>query len=161
LRVRLIAMGLVSLGLLIGALFLANVPPMAALRVLLHDSLGSPQSLAGTVRETTPLLIAGLAVYVALKAGLFNIGVESQFLMGGLGAALVGLNVHGVAGVALGLVAGLVCGALWALPAAAINAYRNGHEVITTIMLNNVGAAMALPAKPSAAMKQTMRALMD
>ena len=49
-RVRLIAMGLVSLGLLIGALFLANVPPMAALRVLLHDSLGSPQSLAGTVR---------------------------------------------------------------------------------------------------------------
>ena len=137
-------MGLVSLALLVGALFLANVPPMEALHVLLKGSLGSPAAIAGTLRETTPLLIAGLAVYIALKAGLFNIGVEGQFLMGAMGAAVVGLRVHGLTGVVLGLAVGLACGALWALPAAAIKAYRNGHEVITTIMLNNVGAALAL-----------------
>ena len=143
-KARLIVLGAVSLAVIIGALFLANVPPLEVLRVLLKGSFGSPAALAGTVRETTPLLLAGLAVYVALRAGLFNIGVEGQFLLGAMGAAIVGLRVHGLAGVGLGVLAGLACGALWALPAAAVKAYRNGHEVITTIMLNNVGAALAL-----------------
>lgn len=141
---RLVGMAAFSVLLLVGALFLANVSPLEALRVLMKGSLGSPQAIAGTVRETTPLLIAGLAVFIALRAGLFNIGVEGQFLMGGLGSALVGLRVHGFAGVTLGLVAGIAFGALWALPAGLIKAYRNGHEVITTIMLNSVAAAFVL-----------------
>jgi len=143
-RVRLVAFGVASIAVFIGALFLANVPPLEVLRVLLKGSFGSPAALAGTLRETTPLLITGLAVYVALRAGLFNIGVEGQFLIGGMGAAIVGMHVHGLVGIGLGVLAGLACGALWALPAAAIKAYRNGHEVITTIMLNSVGAALAL-----------------
>jgi ABC-type uncharacterized transport system permease subunit len=123
---------------------LANVSPMEALRVLLKGSFGSPKAFAGTLKETTPLLIAGLAVFFALKAGLFNIGVEGQFLMGALGATVVGLHVGGVPGIVLGMAAGVLCGLLWALPAALIKAYKNGHEVITTIMLNNVAAALTL-----------------
>jgi ABC-type uncharacterized transport system permease subunit len=129
---RVLALACVSLLLLAGAVHLANVSPMEALRVLLKGSFGSPKAFAGTLKETTPLLIAGLAVFFALKAGLFNIGVEGQFLMGALGATVVGLA------------AGVLCGLLWALPAALIKAYKNGHEVITTIMLNNVAAALTL-----------------
>ncbi len=50
----------------------------------------------------------------------------------------VALKIPSVLGLILGFIAGMAAGALWALPAGLIKAYRNGHEVITTIMLNNV-----------------------
>jgi simple sugar transport system permease protein len=105
---------------------------------------------SGTLKEMTPLLITGLAVFLALKAGLFNIGVEGQFLVGAASGAAVALRVPGLTGVILGILVGMAAGALWALPAGLIKAYRNGHEVITTIMLNNIAGLMtaALVAGP-------------
>jgi simple sugar transport system permease protein len=96
--------------------------------------------LGGTLKEATPLLIAGIAVFIALRAGLFNIGVEGQLLMGAMAAAEVVLRVPGSAGICLGILAAALAGALWAWPAGLIRAYRNGHEVITTIMLNSCAA---------------------
>jgi simple sugar transport system permease protein len=98
----------------------------------------------------TPLLIAGLAVFVALRAGLFNIGVEGQLIVGALACAMTASRFPGVLGGFLGGLAGITSGALWALPAAWIRAFRNGHEVITTIMLNNIAALVttALVAGP-------------
>jgi simple sugar transport system permease protein len=114
------------------------------------SSLGDARAITQTLKEFTPLLISGLAVYLALRAGLFNIGVEGQFTAGSLTAAVVALKVPGFAGIVAGIVTGMAAGALWALPAAWIKAYRGGHEVITTIMLNNVAAlgATALAAGP-------------
>jgi simple sugar transport system permease protein len=100
--------------------------------------LGSPAAISGTLRETTPLLLAGLAVFVALRAGLFNIGAEGQFVMGALASTVVALRVPTAFGLLLALGTGALAGAAWALPAALIKAYRNGHEVISTIMLNNI-----------------------
>ncbi|HCE00959.1 MAG TPA: hypothetical protein DER07_07940, partial [Armatimonadetes bacterium] len=59
-------------------------------------------------------------------------------MVGAMASVAVCLAVPGVAGVVLGTLAGVAAGALWALPAGLIKAYRNGHEVITTIMLNGV-----------------------
>ncbi len=101
-------------------------------------SLGSSGAISGTLREFMPLLIAGLAVYIALRAGLFNIGVEGQLLMGAMVSVIVALKIQGFAGICLASLSGALAGALWAYPAAAIKAYRNGHEVITTIMLNAI-----------------------
>ncbi len=124
--------------LLLGALLLVHVSPAAAAAALFNGSLGNANALSGTLREMTPLLIAGLAVFVALQAGLFNIGVEGQLMVGACAAAWIGLNVHGPLGIVLALVCGSIAGALWAFPAGWIKAYRGGHEVITTIMLNEV-----------------------
>lgn len=124
--------------LVLGALYAAGAQPFDALWQMVKGSLGSMDALGNTLREATPLLIAGLAVFLALKAGLFNIGVEGQFLAGALSSVTVALRFPGITGVLLGLLAGVVAGGLWALPAGLIKAYRNGHEVITTIMLNNV-----------------------
>ncbi|MGK4455772.1 ABC transporter permease subunit, partial [Klebsiella pneumoniae] len=55
-----------------------------------------------------------------------------------MACAVVALKFPGPLGVVLGIVTAIVAGAVWALPAGLIKAYRNGHEVITTIMLNNV-----------------------
>jgi ABC-type uncharacterized transport system permease subunit len=124
------------------AFLAAGLDPVHAVVTLLQGSLGRPSAISGTLRETTPLLIAGIAVFLALRAGLFNIGVEGQLVVGAAASAYVALAIPGIVGLFLGVLAGVVGGALWALPAGWIRAYRNGHEVITTIMLNNVAALM-------------------
>ena len=119
-------------------MIVSGASPAQALVTLLKGSLGSGAAVSGTLRETTPLLILGLSVFLGLRAGLFNIGAEGQFLLGAMMCAWVNLKMPGPVGLVLGLVAGVGAGALWALPAGLIKAYRNGHEVITTIMLNSV-----------------------
>lgn len=147
---RLLALVVGAVALLAGAVALAGASPALAFTTLVKGSLGTPAAIAGTLRETTPLLIAGLAVFLALRAGLFNIGVEGQLIVGAIACAYVGLKVPGPVGIVLGTLAAMAAGALWALPAGLIRAYRNGHEVITTIMLNNVAGLLttALVAGP-------------
>ncbi len=135
---RLVALVAGCLALLVVALLAANVAPSAALAELIDGSLGSPSAISRTLRETTPLLIAGVAVFLALRAGLFNIGVEGQFLVGSVAAAWFAVRWQGFPGMLLAIIGGSLAGALWALPAGVIKAYRGGHEVITTIMLNSV-----------------------
>ncbi len=135
---RILALFVGGVAILTGAMLLSDVGPLQALKTLIEGSLGSKGAIAGTLRETTPLLIAGVAVFLALRAGLFNIGVEGQLLVGAAAATAVALAFPGVAGMLLATLAGIAAGALWSLPAGWIRAYRNGHEVITTIMLNNV-----------------------
>jgi general nucleoside transport system permease protein len=129
-----------GLVLLYFALTVNDAKPLAAIQALIKGSLGSPKAISDTLEATTPLLIAGIAVYLALQAGLFNIGVEGQFALGACASAVVALKVPGMLGVLLALIGGAMAGAVWALPAGWIKAYRGGHEVITTIMLNSVAA---------------------
>lgn len=147
---KLAALVVGALALLAAAVLATDVAPLKALETLLQQSLGSPRALGGTLKETTPLLIAGLAVFLALRAGLFNIGVEGQLLVGALACTVVVLRLPNAFGVILGVPAGMAAGALWALPAGWIKAYRGGHEVITTIMLNSVAGLLttALVAGP-------------
>lgn len=111
---------------------------------LLRGAFGSARAWTGTLRETTPLLIAGIAVFLALQAGLFNIGIEGQFVVGALTASVIGLGLPGPAGTVAGLIGGIVAGGLWAFPAGWIKAYRGGHEVISTIMLNNIAGFLTI-----------------
>jgi simple sugar transport system permease protein len=133
-----------------GALTAVGASPTHTLADLLKSSLGTANGISETLKEVTPLLISGVAVFLALRAGLFNIGVEGQFTVGSLGAAMTALSIPGPAGMVAAIVVGMLAGGLWALPAAAIKAYKGGHEVITTIMLNNVAVFLttALVAGP-------------
>jgi ABC-type uncharacterized transport system permease subunit len=133
---KILGLGVGAVCFVILALLLAHNSPLEAATTLIKGSLGSASAITGTLRETTPLLIAGLAVFIALRAGLFNIGVEGQLLVGALACAVVALRFPGAPGLVLGAIAAAVAGALWALPAGLIKAYRSGHEVITTIMFN-------------------------
>jgi simple sugar transport system permease protein len=126
----------------VGLLVLGQADIAETAKTLVIGSLGSERAITGSLRETTPMLLAGLGVFLALRAGLFNIGVEGQFLLGGFTAAVVGSRIPGPIGVIVSLSAGIAAGALWAFPAGWIKAFRNGHEVITTIMLNNVAIAL-------------------
>lgn len=140
----------VSVIALVGLLALSGVNPAEAGLGLVKGAFGSPVAIRGTLKQTMPLLFAGMAVFLALRAGLFNIGAEGQLLVGALSAATVALRVPGPLGIGLAIVVGMLAGALWTLPAGLIKAYKGGHEVITTIMLNNIAGLMttALVAGP-------------
>ncbi|MBM3269582.1 MAG: ABC transporter permease [Candidatus Sericytochromatia bacterium] len=133
----------VAVALLLGAgvLWVSGYDVPEALGALVTGAVGSVNANAETLLATTPLLMAALAVAIGLRGGLFNIGVEGQFLMGGLFAAWVGFACAALPApllVALILLSGVAGGALWAAIAGALKARFGAHEVITTIMLNYV-----------------------
>ncbi|MCA1983555.1 ABC transporter permease [Nocardioides nematodiphilus] len=96
--------------------------------------------ISETLTNATPLIAGGLAVGVAFRAGLFNIGGQGQIIIGAVFAGFVGFHWHLPAGIHLvaAVVAGLIGGALWGGLAGLLKARTGAHEVITTIMLNYV-----------------------
>jgi general nucleoside transport system permease protein len=87
-----------------------------------------------------PLIAAGLAVGLAFRAGLFNIGAEGQIILGAVFASYVGFawGLPPVVHVAVALAAGVLGGAIWGGIPGFLKARTGAHEVITTIMLNNI-----------------------
>lgn len=114
----------------------------AALAALASGSVGSWYAIgSGTLVRATPLILTGLAVTVAFRAGVFNIGAEGQFVVGAAAAAAIALALPSwprVALVPLTLGAGIVAGAMWASIAAVLRSRFHVLEVISTIMLNFV-----------------------
>src|SRR5207302_4531479 len=108
--------------------------PPELLSILIGGSVGSTFALQGTLLKSIPLLLTGLSVAIAFRAGVWNIGGEGQFLAGALACFLVGR-----AGLVAGIVASVLAGAAWALIASALRFWRNAPEVLTTILLNFVG----------------------
>lgn len=110
----------------------------SAFKALFVGSLGSPRAISETLFAATPLILAGLAVAVGFQAGLFNIGVNGQMLIGGMAALWVGFSfdLPGIVLIPLALVAAIIGGAFWAGIAGLLKAKTGAHEVITTIMLN-------------------------
>jgi ABC-type uncharacterized transport system permease subunit len=96
--------------------------------------------LSETLVNATPLILVGLSVGLAFRAGLFNIGGQGQIIIGAICAGYVGFAWHLPVGVHLlaALVAGTLGGALWGGLAGWLKARTGAHEVITTIMLNYI-----------------------
>ncbi len=107
---------------------------------LVEGAVGSPFALAATLRWTTALVLAGLAVALPLRAGLFNVGVEGQLYIGGFAAAWIGFSFDLPPYVAqpLALLVAAVLGAAWALLPALLRVHTRASEIVTTLMLNFV-----------------------
>ncbi len=117
-----------------------------AYSALVRGAVGSGPALERTFERSAPLICAGLGVAIAFRAGLFNIGAQGQALVGALAAGYVGftwdlpVGIHLLAAIA----AGLLAGALWGGIVGWLKAATGAHEVITTIMLNNVARFLVL-----------------
>lgn len=111
-------------------------------------SSGSLTTILGPISETivsaTPLILAGLSVTLAFRAGLFNIGAQGQILVAAIFAGYVGFTWDLPIGLHLvvSVLAGVLGGALWAGLAGLLKAKTGAHEVITTIMLNYVALGL-------------------
>ena len=119
--------------------------PVEAFGALFRGAFGSPLAIGRTLLTATPLIFTGLAVAVAFRAGLFNIGGEGQFFIGAITAGAIGVSLgsFGVFGMVLTLAACVLTGFLWGAIPGFLKAYFGAHEVITTIMLNYVAIYLA------------------
>lgn len=126
------AAGAILLLALSGVVF--GHPAGELLRILIGGSIGSSFALQGTVVKTVPLLLTGLSVAVAFRAGVWNIGAEGQFIAGALASFAVAQF-----GITAALLASMIAGAIWASIASLLRFWRDAPEVLTTILLNFVG----------------------
>lgn len=155
-RAAAIPLGAVVLALIVGALIMLASSgfatgsfqpalPLQAYSALLQGSVLSINGLVTTTVQATPLILAGLAVGVGFKAGLFNIGASGQFLLGAVMTAWIGANLGGASplvAIPVALLAGAAAGAVWGFIPGALKAWTGAHEVVTTIMLNFIAATV-------------------
>jgi simple sugar transport system permease protein len=132
--------------LLVAALVihLLGESPSESLRILVDSAILDPEGLAYTLFYASTFIFAGLAVSIAMQAGLFNIGAEGQMYIGGLGLtwAVLALDAHlpGILMIPLAMIGAAVFGALWAFIPGYLQAKRGSHVVVTTIMFNFIAA---------------------
>jgi ABC-type uncharacterized transport system, permease component len=106
---------------------------------LAQGAFGNSQNFCYTLAMTTPLILTGLSVAIAFRAGLFNIGAAGQLTVGTVVAGAIGLYCSGLPGfilVPLMIISAALAGAVWGAIVGFLKAWRGAHEVVTTIMLN-------------------------
>jgi simple sugar transport system permease protein len=124
--------------------------PLEAYRGLLEGAFGSPRAISATFIWATPYIFAGLAVALAFKGGLFNIGAEGQLALGAVAAAWLGYGLPEVLGTTipaiihlpLCIIGGAVAGGLWGAIPGWLKARFGAHEVINTIMMNYIALGL-------------------
>jgi simple sugar transport system permease protein len=124
--------------------------PLEAYRGLLEGAFGSPRAISATMVWSTPYILAGLAVALAFKGGLFNIGAEGQLALGAVAAAWLGYGLPQVLGTTipaiihlpLCIIGGAVAGGLWGAIPGWLKARFGAHEVINTIMMNYIALGL-------------------
>lgn len=134
--------------LLVGAIIISLTGKdwVAAYTGLWFGSFGTLRAIEGTIVRSTPFIIAGLAVALGFKAGLFNIGAEGQLYAGALMSVLVGTSLRefpAVIHIPLAIGAGALGGMLWGAIPGYLKAYTGAHEVINTIMLNFIAIRLS------------------
>jgi simple sugar transport system permease protein len=119
--------------------------PFETYRLLIGSALSWPDGIGYTLFYATPLIFTGLAVAVAFRCGLLNIGAEGQLYVAAFAAAWVGITFANLSGwllVPLACVAAILTGALWGAVPGVLKARFGSHEVINTIMMNFIAVAL-------------------
>jgi simple sugar transport system permease protein len=126
----------------------AGENPFEAAYLMVTGAFGSGEGIGYTLFYATNFIFAGLAISFAAYAMLFNIGVEGQAYVGGVGVTFVCLmfdhTLPWYLVFPMAIAGGIVTGALWALIPAWLQAYRGSHVVITTIMFNYIANSLML-----------------
>lgn len=114
--------------------------PLEAYGALLRGAFGTPMAFTITLTKSVPLIITGLAVALAFKCSVFNIGVEGQLLLGAMVAAIAGAGIRLPAflHIPVVLILSMLGGMAWAFVPAVLKQKRNVHIVISTIMFNYI-----------------------
>ncbi|PYS89445.1 MAG: ABC transporter permease [Acidobacteria bacterium] len=140
---------------LVGAIIvlLIHDDPIETYKLLIGSALSWPDGIGYTLFYATPLIFTGLAVAVAFRCGLLNIGAEGQLYVAAFAAAWVGITFGGVEGrsianlsawllVPLACFAAMASGAVWGAVPGVLKAKFGSHEVINTIMMNFIALAL-------------------
>jgi simple sugar transport system permease protein len=127
-------------------IILVGQSPSAVFRLMLSGTWGNWYGFGQVLYKATTLICTGLAVSLALRAGLFNIGAEGQLAAGGFATAVMGLvlpaGTPGLFAIPLCLLAAMAAGGIVGAIPGVMKARFGAHEVIVTIMLNFIVLAL-------------------
>ncbi len=122
-------------------IIMGGANPLDAYAGLLAGAFGGIYRISETILKMIPLLLAGLGAIVAFRAGVWNIGLEGQIVMGSAAAAWMALALPDLPAPVLlpvVIIGGFVAGALWGLIPGILKAKFEANEIFTTIMLNSI-----------------------
>ncbi|GAB3495955.1 ABC transporter permease [Amycolatopsis cihanbeyliensis] len=142
------ALAPVLAALTVGALVLLATgdDPLTVYPLLLREAFGDLDRVAATLVAATPLLFTGLATAFTFRAGVFNVGAEGGFVLGGLAAATVGAHLTGLPGplvALLALAAGTAAGMATSAVPGWLRARWEVNEVVITLMTNFIALGLA------------------
>jgi simple sugar transport system permease protein len=132
-------------GLLIGLLILLvsdYSQAWPAFAMALSFGASSMRNIGDVLMLATPIILTGLSVAFAFKTGLFNIGASGQFTFGAFVAIYIGVEFTFLpppVRILSSIIAAAIAGALWGAIPGLLKAFRNVHEVISSIMTNYIG----------------------
>ena len=132
-------------GVIGGAIIAAyGESPLRVYGIVVDFSTARVQDFARVLENATPLIFSGLAVAVAFRAGMFNIGVEGQYYVGMLTAtvAAVFFDLPGILHLIVVVLFAVIGGVLWAAIPAILKVKTGAHEVVTTIMMNGIAISL-------------------
>lgn len=134
--------------LLAGLLLLAvNVDPLKYYGYVIQRGLLSPSGIQQTLTRMAPLLFLAAGLILAFRAGIWNLGVDGQFLLGAVTAAAVAPVLSGSLPGWMVLFAAfsmaVLVGVVWSLLPALLRAYQNVNEIVTSLMMTFLGASLA------------------
>jgi simple sugar transport system permease protein len=114
--------------------------PIESFEAMLTGAFGTQNNTLSVVAFWIPLLLAAAGLLITFTAGLWNIGVEGQIVMGAIAASWVALAVSLPAPlqIALEILAAMVAGALWAALSALLKTRGRVHEIFSGLALNNL-----------------------
>ena len=140
-------LGAVVAALAVGAIMLLalGANPLDGYRAMFSGAVGGTDNVADTAIKAMPLLLVGVGICVAFRAGVINIGGEGQIIAGAIVATLVALAVPGLPSVILiplVLIAGAIGGGIWGAIPGALKAYAGVNEILSTIMMNIIAAQL-------------------
>ncbi len=133
--------------LLIGAIVLLSlrVNPITAYLALIQGAFGSFNAFAETMVKSTPLLLIGIGICIAYRGNVINIGGEGQMIVGAILATWFGLTFTAWPGwlvISIGLLLGMLGGAVWGGIPGALKAYFNVNEILSTVMMNAIAVQL-------------------
>jgi simple sugar transport system permease protein len=145
LRVPLVSVGL-ALAATVLLLLIVDAPPLDAFRQLWEGSLGRSNKIPATLIAWVPLTLAAAGLLVTFQAGIWNIGVEGQIVMGAIGSSWVVREVSGppVVVITLAFLGGMAFGVGWAMIPGALRTRFGVHEIFSGVALFFVASAIAV-----------------
>ena len=138
----------IIISFVVGALVLLFVGenPLEIYSLMLSEGFGSTRRIAATLSSATPLIFTAVATAICFRSGVFNIGIEGAFVLGGLAGAFVGFSIeinNSFFHILLCLLAGILVGGFWLYLPSWLRANWKVDEVVTTLMLNFIAVAIA------------------
>lgn len=132
----------VFIALALGAVVIVaiNESPVNVFTTLIRGAFGDKEKIAGTLLQTTPILICAIAACVSFRGGMFNIGIEGQLFMGGFAAAWIGFafQLPPVIHVLVAMICAAIAGAAWIAIPAYFRVRFGANEVVSTILANYI-----------------------